>query len=65
MPKFVIERAISNIGAASAADLQAISQKSCGVLSERYLDAITPWRNCTGYRLPAEYLIVAAQRPPD
>jgi hypothetical protein len=34
MPKFVIERAIPNIGATSAADLQAISQKSCGVLSE-------------------------------
>jgi hypothetical protein len=34
MPKFVIERAIPNIGATSAADLQAISQKSCGVLRE-------------------------------
>lgn len=34
MPKFVIERAIPNVGATSAADLQAISQKSCGVLSE-------------------------------
>jgi hypothetical protein len=34
MPKFVIERAIPQIGAATAADLQAISQKSCGVLRE-------------------------------
>jgi hypothetical protein len=34
MPKFVIERAIPNIGATSAAELQAISQKSCGVLQE-------------------------------
>lgn len=34
MPKFVIERAIPNIGAVSAAELQAISQKSCGVLHE-------------------------------
>ena len=34
MPKFVIERVIPNIGAASAAELQAISQKSCGVLQE-------------------------------
>lgn len=34
MPKFVIERAIPQIGAASAAQLQAISQKSCGVLRE-------------------------------
>lgn len=32
MPTFVIERTIAGIGAASAADLQAISQKSCDVL---------------------------------
>lgn len=30
-----------------------------------YLDAIAPWRDGRGYRVPAEYLIVAAQRPPD
>lgn len=34
MPKFVIERAIAGIGGAKAAELQAISQKSCGVLRE-------------------------------
>ena len=34
MPKFVIERSIPQIGAATAADMQAISQKSCGVLRE-------------------------------
>ncbi|MES2978455.1 MAG: DUF4242 domain-containing protein [Pseudomonadota bacterium] len=34
MPKFVIERSIPKIGSASASDLQAISQKSCGVLQE-------------------------------
>jgi hypothetical protein len=34
MPKFVIERSIPNIGSVSAADLQAISQKSCGVLRD-------------------------------
>lgn len=34
MPKFVIERAIPNIGAASTSELQAIAQKSCGVLRE-------------------------------
>ena len=34
MPKFVIERSIPQIGAASTADMQAISQKSCGVLRE-------------------------------
>lgn len=34
MPKFVIERSIPQIGGASAADMQAISQKSCSVLRE-------------------------------
>ena len=34
MPKFVIEREIPEIGKASADQLQAISQKSCGVLNE-------------------------------
>ena len=33
MPKFVIEREIPGAGKLSAADLQAISQKSCGVLN--------------------------------
>jgi hypothetical protein len=34
MPKFVIEREIPGAGKLSAAELQAISQKSCGVLSD-------------------------------
>jgi hypothetical protein len=34
MPKFVIEREIPGAGKLSAADLHAISQKSCGVLAE-------------------------------
>ena len=33
MPKFVIERDIPGAGKLSAAELKAISQKSCGVLS--------------------------------
>lgn len=33
MPKFIIEREIPGAGQLSASDLQAISQKSCGVLS--------------------------------
>jgi hypothetical protein len=33
MPKYVIERNIPNVGKLSPAELQAISQKSCGVLS--------------------------------
>jgi hypothetical protein len=32
MPKFLIEREIPGAGDLSSADLQAISQKSCGVL---------------------------------
>jgi hypothetical protein len=34
MPKFVIERSIPGIGTTSADDLQAISQKSCGVIKD-------------------------------
>jgi hypothetical protein len=34
MPKFIIEREIPNAGALSAADLHAISQKSCAVLQQ-------------------------------
>ena len=34
MPKYVIERELPGAGALSAETLQAISQKSCGVLSE-------------------------------
>ena len=34
MPKFVIERDIPNAGNLSAEQLQAISQKSCGVLRD-------------------------------
>lgn len=33
MPKFVIERDIPGAGALTGAELHAISQKSCGVLS--------------------------------
>jgi hypothetical protein len=32
MPKFVIEREIPGVGKLGTSDLQAISQKSCGVL---------------------------------
>ena len=34
MPKYLIERSIPSIGAVSASDLQAISQKSCGVVKD-------------------------------
>jgi hypothetical protein len=34
MPKYIIERDIPNAGKLTAADLSAISQKSCSVLNE-------------------------------
>ena len=34
MPKFVIEREIAGIGGASQPELQAISERSCGVLRD-------------------------------
>ena len=34
MPQYLIEREIPGAGKLSAADLKAISQKSCGVLNE-------------------------------
>ena len=34
MPKFVIERTIPGAGALTPQDLQAISQKSCGILRQ-------------------------------
>ena len=34
MPKYIIERNIPNAGQLSAHELQSISQKSCGILTE-------------------------------
>jgi hypothetical protein len=34
MPKYLIERELPSAGSLSAADLQAISQKSCGVIRD-------------------------------
>ena len=34
MPKYIIERAIPGAGKLSAGELQAISQKSCGILRD-------------------------------
>jgi hypothetical protein len=34
MPKYIIERDIPGAGALTAADLQGISQKSCGILTD-------------------------------
>ena len=43
MPKFVIERDIPEAGSLSSEQLQAISQKSCGVLRE--MGAQIQWVN--------------------
>jgi hypothetical protein len=32
-------------------------------VQQRYLEALAPWRVGEGYRVPAEYLLVAARRP--
>lgn len=34
MPKYIIERNITGAGLLTTADLQAISQKSCGILNQ-------------------------------
>ena len=63
MPKFVIERAIPGIGASRAAELQAISQKSCSVLQALGPDIQWVHSYVTGdkiyciYNAPTEELI--------
>ncbi len=56
MPKFVIERAIAGIGASKAAELQAISQKSCSVLQE--LGPSVQWVHSyvTGHKIHCVYV---------
>jgi len=55
MPKFVIERAIPNIGATSPADLAAIAQKSCGVLQALGPDVQWVHSYVTGDRIYCVY----------
>jgi cell division inhibitor SulA len=56
MPKFVIERDLPGAGALSAEQLQAISQKSCGVL--RNLGSQIQWLHSyvTGDRIYCVYI---------
>lgn len=56
MPKFVIEREIPGAGQLSAAELQAISQKSCSVLNE--MGPQIQWRESyvTGDKVYCVYL---------
>ena len=55
MPKFVIERAIPGIGNAKANELQAISQKSCGVLQELGTDVQWVQSYVTGDKIYCVY----------
>ena len=62
MPRFVIERAIPSIGSASAAELQAISQKSCGVLRDmpavQWVHSyVTPGKIYCVYNAPSAELV--------
>ena len=43
MPKFVIEREIAGLGGSSELELQAVSEKSCGVL--RALSPDVQWKH--------------------
>ena len=45
MPQYLIERELPGAGTLSAAELKAISQKSCSVLNQ------TAYRNCSGTAL--------------
>ena len=56
MPKYVIERAIAGIGAAQAAELQAISQKSCTVLHRLGPDVQWLQSYVTGDKMYCVYL---------
>ncbi|MGN6513664.1 MAG: DUF4242 domain-containing protein [Lysobacteraceae bacterium] len=56
MPKFIIEREIRGAGQLSPQELQAISQKSCGVLNE--MGPQVQWRESyvTGDKVYCVYL---------
>lgn len=62
MPKFVIERDIDGIGGASAAELQAISEKSCGVLRDLGGDVQWLQSYVTADKIYCVYLAPSADR---
>ena len=61
MPKYLIERTIPSIGAVSASDLQAISQKSCGVVKD--LGSEVQWVHSyvTGDKIYCIYIAASEQ----
>jgi hypothetical protein len=64
MPKYLIERIIPDAGKLSAADLQAIAQKSCSVLQElgpsvQWIQSfVTDDRLYCTYIAPAEQMVL-------
>lgn len=61
MPKYVIERSIPGIGGASADELQAISEKSCGVLRELGPDVQWDHSYVTGDKIYCVYTAADAE----
>ena len=61
MPKYMIEREIPNVAALSAADLRAISQRSCAVLQQ--LGPSIQWVQSyvTGDRITCVYIAPDAE----
>jgi cell division inhibitor SulA len=63
MPKYVIEREIPGAGRLSAKELQAISQRSCGVLKQlgpqiQWVESyVTDDRVCCVYIAPNEKMV--------
>lgn len=55
MQSYVIERGIPGIGEATAAELQAISQKSCGVLADLGPDVAWKHSYVTGDKVYCVY----------
>ena len=61
MHSYVIERAIPSIGAATGDELQAISQKSCGVLAELGPDVTWKHSYVTGDKIYCVYEAVSEE----
>ncbi|KRB35684.1 DUF4242 domain-containing protein [Acidovorax sp. Root70] len=62
MPTFVIERIVAGIGAASAADLQALSRTSCDVLSSMGPDLQWIQSHVTGDKVYCIYNATSEQQ---
>ncbi len=63
MPKFVIEREIADIGGSSEMELQAISEKSCGVLRELGPEVQWVHSYVTGHKMYCVYRAARSSEP--